>query len=239
MMQEPAPHFSARTWTTGPAGLRAVLENENSGDGATAGTATPPVPSVDVAKLQARLAEYELRDAEQAKTSSEQAERTKRDLEAAGEHKKLAELARAEADGLKRRVSELDADAQVGRSFRERETSRIEEAKKSLPDDEQRLVDQMPTIDLKAQVLDKLVAARGSGRRATPGAAGGPPPPAGVPIDFATLANDPKSLRAAKDANPAAWEAYKMHLRGPSTRQPTLADRMKLTLVEPAQKKMG
>lgn len=199
-----------RTATFGWQGLRATLQEENK-DTPPAGGGTPPPPAGGaagktpeqqrIAELEGKLKEFEKRESDRVAAETAAENDRKQKLEDAGDHKKLAELARKEADEAKAALELAKADAEYGKQARAAEQKAIDEEKAKLPEEARALVDAQATIEGK-RALIKLLG--GQTTTAQPGPPGGPPPPGGT-IDFAE----------AFKKGPVAWaEAKKRDEKG-------------------------
>jgi hypothetical protein len=183
-----------------------VLSPEDGGEGAGGGGGggqiPAPQPAADVTAMQARLAEYEKREA--ARAAADAAAEKKR-LESEGNLQGLLEAERAEK-------AKLAADAEIGREYRARETKRIEEARAKLTPKQAEIVNgalARGDLRLAADLLDELGANAASGSFvARAGAPGGTPPPAAAKADIRKLLGEGVSLDKIKAAHPEEFAEY-------------------------------
>ena len=189
--------------------------------------------------MRAKLAGYEKADADR-KTADEKRQVEEREAaKKSGDHQKVMAAQAEEIAAMKARLAELEPDAQYGRETRAQQKTRIEAAKKDLPESDQKLLDVAMATGNLGLADDMLARLRAPTTkqvgRSTPG---GPPPPSDVP-DFDKLAmENPRGFQEAVRKYPAEWNTHKEKLRGPQTRQPTLQERiaMKASANKPAGK---
>lgn len=121
-----------------------------------------------------------------------------------------------------KKLAELEPDATFGKTAREAATKRIDEAKAKLPADQQKIIDALPTLELKEQTLAAFSAKPAATSAPTPPPAGGPPPPAEV-IDFKAALADPsgKAWAEAKKRDPDGAAKFFAAQMAPASNRPT------------------
>lgn len=189
---------------------------------------TPPAPeqkpatqaTPDASAVEKRIADAEAR-----------ARKAEDDLAAAG--KKASDDKLLEEGKLKELLAQRDkelealkADAGLGKSFREREQKRIDDAKAKLTESQQKLLDLVPTLDGKSALLDELLGKSGT-PAATEPKKGEPPPKnqggaaAANSIDFDEAYRDPVKWADAKKRDPkGADEWFAAALKGGARGRP-------------------
>lgn len=178
-------------------------------------TPPPVVPSKvdpDVAIMRAKIAEYEAKDAAATKAASAAAEAERERIKRSGDIEKLLEVQNADLAALRAKTAEYEKTAPEAQALIARETARVEAAKAQLTDSQKALVDKMPTLALRAEAVDELLATMQRGGvpfKAPPGIGGGPPPPASGKVDIDALIKEPGGYEKAKRDHPvdlAAWQ---------------------------------
>lgn len=173
----------------------------------------------DITAALARVAELEAKEAARIAADRKAEDDRKAQAQRDGDLKTQLELAQKEVERLKG----IEADAQIGRSFREREEKRVADSLPKLSDEDRALVEQLPSVELKAKMVDRLLGATGTtpkSDKAPPAAAS----PGTSTVSFGSV-TDLQELKKLKAAYPAEWEAFKAQLRGHESRQPTLIER--------------
>lgn len=190
----------------------AVLLAPEGDAGGAAGGAPPPLPkdekkadppapppaapgpdatklAADLAAAQARLKQLEEQNksAEAARKAAEQ-----KQLEEQGNFKTLAEQRAADLEAAKKRLADLEADAALGKAYREREQKALDEAAAKLSPDDKTILDALPTIEAKQAFLKRISAAP------APAPAGKQPPGANTPPPGSNAAVDVVALIATK-----------------------------------------
>lgn len=185
-----------------------LLLEENK-DAPPAGGAAPQ-PKADagaseLAALQKRVAEFEAAEQKRVADQKKADEEAQKKAAADGDLKKQFEL-------QSKRVAELEAlqaDAELGKVYRERETKRIAEAIAKLSESDRALVEQAPNLQMKAALVDRLAAADGkttsteAKKSTTKGGA-----PASDGINFAEAIKDPATWAKAKHDDPDGAAAF-------------------------------
>lgn len=159
--------------------------------------------SPDLAALQSKIAAYEAAEAKRASEESKAAEDAKAKAKADGDLKAQLELQAKELEKLKG----LQGDAELGKSFREREEKRISEARAKLTPEQASFLDAQPSIALKAQALD-LFLKPGSTTDKKPGEPAKNGAPAGDDVNYAEAFRDPVRWAAVKKADPAGASKF-------------------------------
>lgn len=120
-----------------------------------------------------------------------------------------AAKAKALADEHAAKAAALEADATIGKAYREREAKRIDDAAKTLAAEDKAILDALPSLDAKSLFLDRLRVASTRVAVAPPGAGAAPPPSSSAVPDFAAAWGTPAWADAkAKDPKGAAeWLA--------------------------------
>lgn len=172
----------------------------------------PPKVDPDVAIMRAKIAEYEAKDAAAAKAQAAAADAERERIKRSGDLDALLAAQTADLAARNAEIAALKPLADDGRAWHARETARIEAAKATLTDRQRAVIDQAPTIALKAAFLDELLANAqpgGTPFKAPPTIGGGPPPPAGQKVDIDALIKEPGGYEKAKRDHPvdlAAWQ---------------------------------
>lgn len=179
-----------------------MSESPNAAQPSTTPAAPSAAPADDqrYAQAAARVAELERVMSERASADAAADEARKKKLREEGDIKKLLEEREADLAKLQAKLSEIDGDAKLGRSYRERESARIEAAKAQLTPQQAALVDAMGSVDLKAQLLDQFIAAKTVAPTPKAAAPGGPPAP-GVKTDWNAIGSR-EELERAKAGDP-------------------------------------
>ena len=174
--------------------------------------AVPPEADPDVAIMRARIAEYEAKDSAAAQAATAAAEAERERLKRSGDVDALLAAQNADLTAERAKNAALAAEAADGRAWHARETARIEAAKAVLTDRQRAVIDQAPTIALKAAFLDELLANAQPGGvqfKAPPVIGGGPPSPIGAAVDIGKLVMEQGGLAKAKRDYPDQWQAYR------------------------------
>ena len=82
----------------------------------------------------------------------------------AGVYEPILKQRDAELAEMKARLAELEADANLGKSLREQKSSAIAAKAKDLDEDEKALVDAVSDLGAKEKLVDKLLAAKKTGK---------------------------------------------------------------------------
>lgn len=171
--------------------------------------------SPDLAALQAKIAAYEAAEAKRASEESKAAEDAKAKAKADGDLKAQLELQAKELEKLK----SLQGDAELGKSFREREEKRVAEGRAKLTAEQAAFLDAQPNIALKAQALDLFLKPGSTTTEKKPGEAAKNGAPAGDDVDYADAFRDPVKWAAVKKADPAgAAKFIASHMPGGASR---------------------
>lgn len=193
------------------ASLLTTTDGGDGGAGAGGGAATPKPADTDqgaqrIAALEAENAAFRKANAERAKADEDAKRAADEKLKADGKLQEL--LAQREKE-----LAELRGDADLGRGYRERETARIAERMKTLSAEDQALVTAQPSLDMKAQLIDRLAKHAADPGKKEPAKAGA----AGVPVgnapdvDVDALLKDGWRADQIKEKHP---EAYAKHAQG-------------------------
>lgn len=189
-----------------------------AGGGAPAGGAPPPAPppaaNADIAALQAQLDEAKKTLAARDATDAEAKKKAEADRQAAlaeqGQHKTLAEERAKEIEKLQKQLNELSGDAQLGKTYRETESKKLEEAIKALSPEDRALAEAVTDISQRAKLVARLSAAStkpaDSKTPNTPPATGTPPAPNSV-VDIDVVIKEQGAAYAAAK-HPKEWDEY-------------------------------
>lgn len=201
--------------------IKQATQQGDGGDGGGAGGKPADPGVVDPAELATLRKIRDEHTALRAQLDADAKKRKEAEAAAAKEAEAKGDLQKA-LDAHKARLAELEPQAQLAQkwlAFEAAELKRIDEAKAKLPEAAQRALDAAPTLEAKQMFLAALQGAAPSKPEHTPPRSTG----AGAPstkVDF-SQPMDPATLRTAKAADPAGWEAFKASLRGGAQRQPT------------------
>jgi hypothetical protein len=155
-------------------------------------------PADDPAALKAKIAAYEARETQRAADAVKAAEEAKAKAKADGDLKTQLELQAKELEALKA----LQGDAELGKSFREREEKRVAEGRTKLTAEQAAFLDAQPNIALKAQALDLFLKSTSTTETKKTGDAQKGGAPAGDDVDYAAALRDPMKWAELKKRDP-------------------------------------
>lgn len=195
-----------------------VEQSQAPGSAAGNTNGSAALPADVMAKLQ-RLDEVEAKlrsvsdEAAQRRIAAKQErERAEKLAEEQGQFKALADSYKARIAELEPQLGPLEEQAKRWRAHEERERQRIRATRETLPAHWQAALDAAGSLEAQQAVL-QAIEQESAGSKRTPAKA----PPGGNPaagsVDFASLANDPAALKAAKLADPEGWERIKAGMR--------------------------
>lgn len=198
-----------------------LLAPEGDAGGGAGGAPPPPKdekkdpppsapPGPDATKLAADLAATQAAlKALQEKAKADEAARKdaeQKQLAEQGNFKTLAEQRAADLEATKKRLADLEADAAIGKSYREREQKAIDEAGAKLPEGDKAILDALPSIEAKQAFLKRISGAGAPPANAPPGA-NTPPPGSNAAVDVVALIAT-KGMSYVEKNHPKELDAY-------------------------------